>query len=240
MSNHPSNNGIRHLATTAAIVWSFLVAGAASADPISLATPAGLDVGDQFRFVFLTLGTIDATSDDIGVYNAFVNAQAVGATYDGSTVTWKAIGSTSLVDARTNVGGFGDSVPVYRVDGTRVAENLTAFFGSGFWGSVWDASISRSIYGSEINNFVWTGSNNDGTTRSDNELGAAVTQLGDSSSTSSALQSASTQNSYIGYPLFAMSETLTAVPEPSTYALALAGLACGGYLVRRSRRRQRA
>ena len=27
------------------------------------------------------------------------------------------------------------------------------------------------------------------------------------------------------------------VPEPSTYAMALAGLACGGYLVRRRRRR---
>jgi hypothetical protein len=40
-------------------------------------------------------------------------------------------------------------------------------------------------------------------------------------------------------PMYAMSEliTVTAVPEPSTYAMALAGLACGGYLVRRRRKR---
>ena len=40
-------------------------------------------------------------------------------------------------------------------------------------------------------------------------------------------------------PLYAMSELITvaAVPEPSTYAMALAGLACGGYLVRRRRKR---
>ena len=30
---------------------------------------------------------------------------------------------------------------------------------------------------------------------------------------------------------------LAAVPEPSTYAMAVAGLACGGYLVRRGRKR---
>ncbi len=238
MSNHSSKNGIRHLATTAAIVWSFLLAGAASAEPISLATPAGLDAGDQFRFVFVTLGTIDATSGDIDVYNAFVNAAAAGATYNDSTVTWRAIGSTSLVDARTNVGGFGESIPVYRVDGTRVAENLTAIFASGFWGMAWNASISRTIYGSEINDFVWTGSNVDGTTKVGNELGAAVTQLGESSSTFNALQSYSTQGSYIGSPMFAMSETLTAVPEPTTGAMALAGMVCGGFLV--WRRRQRA
>lgn len=243
MSNRLSKNGIRRLAATAAIAWSCLVAGAASATPISLATPGGLNPGDQFRFVFVTLGTIDATSNDIGVYNDFVNVQAAGATYDGSTVSWKAIGSTrDGVDARTNVGGFGDSVPVYRVDGTRVAENLTAGVGSGFWGTAWDASISRSIDGTEINDFVWTGSNNDGTAKFDNELGGMDgTQVGDSSSTYSAIQSGfSPMNSSFGQRMFVMSETLVAVPEPSTCALALAGLACGSYLARRSRRRQRA
>jgi len=34
-----------------------------------------------------------------------------------------------------------------------------------------------------------------------------------------------------------ISFTVTAGPEPSTYAMALAGLACGGYLVRRRRKR---
>jgi hypothetical protein len=36
---------------------------------------------------------------------------------------------------------------------------------------------------------------------------------------------------------FTPSIAITAVPEPASYAMALAGLACGGYLVRRCRRR---
>ena len=40
-------------------------------------------------------------------------------------------------------------------------------------------------------------------------------------------------------PMYAMSEliTVTAVPEPATCMMALAGLACGGSLVRRRRKR---
>jgi hypothetical protein len=219
-----------------------VVAASASADPIVLATPAGLNPGDPFRFVFVTLDTgvrIDASSSDINVYNAFVTSAAGGATYDGSTVSWKAIGSTASVNARDNVGGFGDSVPVYRVDGTLVAYDLSSSFGSGFWGANLQASISRSIDGTEVNDFVWTGSNNDGTTKSERELGAAeFAAEGQSSSTFNFLDDAfSDFGVFVGLPMFAMSETLIAVPEPSTWAMALAGLACGGSVVRRRRTR---
>jgi hypothetical protein len=41
-----------------------------------------------------------------------------------------------------------------------------------------------------------------------------------------------------GYPfLFAIEATAAPVPEPSTYAMALAGLACGGYTIFRRRKR---
>jgi hypothetical protein len=36
--------------------------------------------------------------------------------------------------------------------------------------------------------------------------------------------------------IFGFRLAAVAVPEPSTYAMALAGLACGGYLVRRRRK----
>jgi len=42
------------------------------------------------------------------------------------------------------------------------------------------------------------------------------------------------ESMYVGQ--FTPSIAITAVPEPSTYAMALAGLACGGYLVRRCRK----
>jgi hypothetical protein len=43
-----------------------------------LQTPAGLNPGDQFRFVFVTDGTTNATSSAISSYDAFVTAQAGG------------------------------------------------------------------------------------------------------------------------------------------------------------------
>ena len=132
---------LRRTSVVIAMLAGCLVAASASATPISLATPAGLNPGDQFRFVFVTLGTITAESSDIEVYNSFVNTQAAGATYGGSTVSWKAIGSTDTVDARDNVGGFGTSVPVYLVDGTRVANDLRE--GSG---GMWSGDLLTNIY----------------------------------------------------------------------------------------------
>jgi hypothetical protein len=48
---------------------------------------------------------------------------------------------------------------------------------------------------------------------------------------------ANSQGPPVSYAVFAMSFGVEAVPEPSTYAMALAGLAGGGYLVRRRRKR---
>jgi hypothetical protein len=79
---------LRRTLGVVALVAGCLVGGTASAIPISLTTPAGLNPGDTFRFVFVTTGTIDAISSDIEVYNRFVNTQAAGATYGGSTVSW--------------------------------------------------------------------------------------------------------------------------------------------------------
>jgi formylglycine-generating enzyme required for sulfatase activity len=41
-----------------------------------------------------------------------------------------------------------------------------------------------------------------------------------------------------GYPAYGYSSTITAVPEPATYAMALAGIACGGYSMWRRLRGQ--
>lgn len=87
-----------------------------------------------------------------------------------------------------------------------------------------------SIDGAEVNSLTWTGSDSDGTTKADNELGAAETQMGESSSTLSWLRSGvSPLSSSNSQPMFAMSETLIAVPEPATSCMALAGIACGGF-----------
>jgi hypothetical protein len=220
----------------AAVVTGALATSTEAA--VALAAPAGLAPGDQFRFVFVTPSTITATSSDIGVYNSFVNTQADGATYNGSIVSWKAAGSTATVNARDNVGGFGTSVPVYRMDGTRVSNDLTTD-GGGFWsGRLLPASprlkIDLSIDGTTINSYVWTGSNGDGTAYSGYELGSDSPYYGDSNSTGGFIDYDSTDGSYLS-PMFAMSETLTvaSVPEPSTSLLSI--LAATMLLRRRSK-----
>ena len=41
--------------------------------------PTGLNIGDQYRLVFVTSTTRDAASTDISVYNTFVNDLAAAA-----------------------------------------------------------------------------------------------------------------------------------------------------------------
>ena len=91
---------------TRAVAALLLVAGVASAGTITLSTPTGLNPGDKFRFLAVTSGTTTATTTSINTYNTFVQTDLGDAVYNGGVVNWKAIGSTSVVDARDNVGGF--------------------------------------------------------------------------------------------------------------------------------------
>lgn len=244
---------LRQITGTVALVAVTLLGSAASATPVALTTPTGLNPGDHFRFVFVTNGqfygtngAIDATSTDIATYNTFVNTEAGGATYGNAVVSWKAVGSTPTVNARDNVGGYGTSVPVYIVDGTRVADDLTTATG-GFWsGSLLSATprlkIDLFIDGTNVNSYTWTGSNGDGTAYSGYELGSgSYVSYGDSNSTSGFLVYDSSDGSYTA-PMFAMSEELTvasAVPEidPAGMSAVLALLTAALGLLERRRLR---
>ena len=147
-----------------------------------LATPAGLNPGDQFRFLFLTSGTQAATSTDIGGYNTFVNSQASGATYQGSVVSWNVVGSTATVNARDNVGGFGTNVPVYLTNGTILAGDLTTSSSNkGLWSGTLFTAPTIGIDGNSVtSSFAYTGSQPNGTGVTSRQLGAAsFVQYGD-------------------------------------------------------------
>ena len=124
---------------------------------ITLSTPAGLCAGDSFRFVFVTDAFIFALSPNIGDYNQFVNTQAGGATYNGSIVSWVAIGSTPSVNAIDNVGVT--ATPVYLADGTLVAPDTTS---SGLWSGSLVNSISSDLAGNKRNVATWSGTNPSG------------------------------------------------------------------------------
>src|ERR1035438_6768697 len=111
------SNGFRILA-----ILVVAIAGTAPrsyASPITV--PVGLAPGSQYRLVFVTAETTyQALDSNIADYNAEVSLEAnsVTALLDLGT-TWRVIGSTSSVNAITNIGS-DPNVPIYNLDGLKV------------------------------------------------------------------------------------------------------------------------
>ena len=151
---------LHRFAIVAAVLWLGSGLGGRAEAGIILQTPAGLNPGDHFRFVFVTDGIRDATSTNIADYDSFVNAQAGGATYNGVVVNWLAIGSTDSVDAIDHVGQA--NAPVYLSDGTLVTTTTTP---AGLWSGALVHEINLDLAGNPVPpfTFVWTGTNPFGT-----------------------------------------------------------------------------
>jgi len=240
----------------AALIGSLAVPTAAST--ISLNTPTGLNPGDRFRIAFVTGTTTTGSSTDITSYNLFVNTAAGGATYNGSAVTFYAIGSTATVNAYDNIHSTTMNDPVYLAGGALVAPSITG--ANGLWSGALVNRIATDIDGTVVSpdgggndTRVFTGSLVDGTASSEPlgyfnpgrpPLQPAIFQasIGQATGGTDAawIRNGSNSGASFSRSLYGISETLTvaSVPEPSTYAMALAGLACGGYSL--FRRRQRA
>lgn len=188
-----------------AIAALLLAAGLASASPIDLTTPAGLNPGDKFRFIAVTPTTTSAASSDINSYNTFVQNAFGGATYGGVTITWKAIGSTAFVNARDNVGGLGSLFPVFKpFTGTKVADSLTTSAG-GLWSGSVNASPDETLTATlpfPPANEIYTGSAVDGTKKN---YGPGLGGLGET-------------NAYFGWagPPFTYSAWISVFPDSSS------------------------
>ena len=100
--------------------------------------PSGLDTGDKFRLLFLSSTITDATSTDIADYNTFIQNNAAAGHSDIATYSagFRVVGCTADVDARDNTGTNTDTdgagVPIYWLDGSRVADDNTDFY-DGDW-----------------------------------------------------------------------------------------------------------
>ena len=70
---------------------------------------------DPYHLIYVTSTLTDATSTDIGYYNAFVQADADAAGIGTSVgITWSALGSTATVDAQDNAVMTGPVFAIYQ------------------------------------------------------------------------------------------------------------------------------
>ncbi len=202
--------------------------------------PSGLNPGDEFRLMFVTADTRDATATDIGTYDSFVQASAVGSHSGGAhkavrsyASLFSAVGSTSTVDARTHLGmdpnvSADADVAVYWLNGSQAAAN-----NSGFWSGTWTNSAQagrRTAAGSAPSaaSLVWTGTKTDGTSAKspDQYLGSAGNvAVGDNGNSVPIVTAASARTSLL--PLYGVSGVFR-VGNPHGTALSIRLIDNGG------------
>ncbi len=129
--------------------------------------PSAVGPSDHYRLVFVTSATRDGNLSDINALNQWVT-DAANAIPElaalmgpgGVPITWTAIASNSGIDARVNTGTDGslEDVAIYNLRDQRVADN-----NADLWNTTIQNPITRTETGVDIAQFVWTGSNTDGT-----------------------------------------------------------------------------
>jgi hypothetical protein len=224
-----------------AIVIAFAASSTASAGPIAISTPTGLNPGNHFRIMFVTTGDSPAIFGSSGIYDNFVTTDAGGATYNGSAITWKAIVSTTSISAISHIGVTGDAV--YLPDGTLVATSDGTGVGGLWSGTLQNApnqylNGSAPIAGTRVN----TGTQVNGASFGALALGNAQVVYGLSNQHTSLWTQANfntnaTSNHYYGISNELTVPAVSTVPEPSSaILLGIGGLA--GLVYSRTRKRK--
>ena len=184
-------------------------------------TPEGVASGQKFRLMFLT-DPEKPTSDDIDVYNEFVQAQAAAGHADiqEHATQFRVLGSTAAVDARDNTETTSSDTdaPIYWLNGAIVADNYADMYDE-----TWDEEANRRTAAGDPStdtDFIWTGSDDDGTERS--ETGGSVAlgetsvrqgELDNSSSTRDPLSASTVAAATNTAPFYALSGIFVAEPN---------------------------
>ena len=144
--------------------------------------PRWVGSGEEFRLLFLSSGERDATENQIGPYNSFIQGLAAQGHADiqAYSAGFRAVGCTFNVDARDNTGttytNTDKGVPIYWLNRFLVADDYEDFY-DGSWDnepSLRDESGDRNT--AQSDNQPFTGCLDDGTGVTDGTfrtLGAA-------------------------------------------------------------------
>lgn len=229
-----------HVAFSVAL--GIAAAGAASGGVV-LNTPTGLNVGDTFRFVFVTKTATVATDSSIAFYDSFVQSAAGSVSYMGRPINgWLAIASTTSVSAKDHISLVTDSTfkGLFLTDatGTKIASSTTNGAG-GLWSGSILSPLNRSIDGTLVNTNVWTGTKPTGEGWGPAALGTTPNPVyGSSSSTTGSWISDTVDGPGRGHPLYAISPLLTVeAPEIDPGSASAAGAFAIGVLAVLERRR---
>ena len=141
--------------------------------------PSGLGGGDEFRLLFISSTTRDATSTSIGDYNSHVQSAAAAGHADiqGYSSGFRVVASTATVDARDNTSSTGTGVPIYWLDGNKVADNYADFY-DGTWDDETnpknESGTAQTVIDGSALSQILTGSTDNGTKDSQIYLGSTL------------------------------------------------------------------
>ena len=210
-----------------------LAPGAAAQTPVPhdwALTPAGLDAGDQFRLLVVTNGSDSVLSPGITIYDDRVEHEirsghrAIRSYYRQFRALVSAAGQYDRVlrravpvAARDNTSTTGTGVPIYWLNGAKVADSYTDFYDG-----TWDSNEARTASGATKRvTLVWTGSNADGTLFPGQEAGhdgalyrregQDFVRVGSLASTSNTISSGS-QRSTTRLPVYGLSPVFVVQP----------------------------
>ena len=180
--------------------------------------PDAIPAGGSFRLLFVTTAHTNPDSSHISLYNTVVQTSAKGGHSDIQRFSseFRALISTETVAARDNTATTGVGVPIYWLNGDKVADDYAAFY-DGDWdsqdptdrsGGTWVAADPRARF------FVWTGSNANGTPHSTLFAGSSAKVVtGDFTVDPIAGRD---QVRTLAYSLYALSPVLTLNQAPTT------------------------
>ena len=145
-------------------------------------TPSGLVIGDKFRLIFLSSEKRTATPTNMTTYNNWIIARAASGHADirEYSTAFSVVGCTAAVDARDSTATTGTGVPIYWLNGNKVADDYADFY-DGSWD---DEANDKNELGtdahdtSQTENYPYTGCAHNGTESFDDPFSFALGDTG--------------------------------------------------------------